>query len=71
MVKQSLMVYLLSALVVLALVYYFRPSTFNFLKFSQGFQSDDGGDDVSDFEDEGFQNEDGSDDVSDFEDDSD
>ena len=31
---------LLSVVVILALVYFFRPSTFNFLKMTQGFEDD-------------------------------
>lgn len=59
--KLSMVSVVLSLVVVLALVYFFRPQTFSFLK--QGFAS--GEDDFEDdFEEEGF-----ADDVDEFEDD--
>ena len=47
MAKNTMMVYGLSLVLLLALVYYLYPSLFNFMKLSQGFAGDDD-------EDEGF-----------------
>ena len=43
---------LLSVVVILALVYFFRPSTFNFLKMTQGFEDDDLDEDFEDYDDD-------------------
>lgn len=58
MAKNDMMVYALSLVLLLAVVYYFKPSLFSFMKFTQGFQ-DDCDPDVEDCPDEPFADLDG------------
>jgi hypothetical protein len=60
MANNTVMVYALSLLLVLAVVYYFKPSLFNFMMVSQGFENeedDEEGFDNEEDDEEGFENE--------------
>ena len=46
-----MMVYALSLVLLLAVVYYFKPSLFNFMKFTQGFTTQPCDPDAPDYED--------------------
>ena len=56
MAKNDMMVYALALVLLLAVVYYFKPSLFNFMKLTQGFEEEEDFEDDDDVE--GFEEDD-------------
>ena len=50
MAKNDMMVYALALVLLLAVVYYFKPSLFNFMKLTQGFEEEEDFEDDDDVE---------------------